>query len=183
MAMHPQHQQEGEGYMQSFAYSGENNRGGSVFMSEAEEQKFQHEYGDFGAEIDTRLQDLTFEQDEVSDEDEEEIGGGRRDREIQANAPPASSSRTGGGEGAISVLKGVLKDLIRRESRNSSGSNSRGGGSNAVFAAASSRQPETKAERFFDWKQKIRKEKTLIFNVKKALKLENVYVKQVCEWE
>jgi len=39
---------------------------------------------------------------------------------------------------------------------------------------------ETPAERFFDWKQKIRKEKTLIFNVKKALKLENVYVKQVC---
>jgi hypothetical protein len=31
-----------------------------------------------------------------------------------------------------------------------------------------------------DWKQKVKKEKTLVFNVKKALKLENVYIKQVC---
>lgn len=47
--------------------------------------------------------------------------------------------------------------------------------------ANSRRQAESSAENTYDWRHKIRKEKTLIFNVKKALKLENIYIKQVRE--
>ena len=98
----------------------------------SDEEKYQREYG---AEIDTRFQDLTFEQDEVSDEEDLLSRGVRPGKQSNGNAPAVSSSqggRTGSGSepvsaSAISVLKEVLMDLISKEARSSS-SNSGGGG-------------------------------------------------------
>lgn len=139
-----QHQQQQVGgYLQPYPYphsSGGGGGGGNVFVSEAEEEKYQRDYADYGAEIDTRFQDLTFEHEEVSDDE------GRP--ENQANAPPASSSSSsssrggrGGGSSsssAISVLKGVLQDLIHRESRSNNGNSSNNNGRSGSGSSSSS---------------------------------------------
>ena len=127
-------------------------------VSAANDDRHQHDYG---AEIDTRLQDLTFQEEELSDEEDNLRTYSSRGKE--PNFESCTDNNHRGSPSAISVLKEVLMDLILKETRR--------GGHQEQAVIRNGRS---------DWKQKIRKEKTLIFNVKKALKLENVYVKQAC---
>ena len=111
----PNHQHQGQTQAQAYHFGGET----------IDDNKYEKDYG---AEIDSRLQDLTFEQDEISDEEDILHRGIRASKvnTLSYSSRGRSKPPSRDGSSAISVLKEVLLDLIRREGRGGRAGSARG---------------------------------------------------------
>ena len=111
----PNHQHQGQTQAQAYHFGGET----------IDDNKYEKDYG---AENDSRLQDLTFEQDEISDEEDILHRGIRASKlnTLSYSSRGRSKPPSRDGSSAISVLKEVLLDLIRREGRGGRASSARG---------------------------------------------------------